>query len=86
MEPILIYIVTPIFGILSSIVTWLLARKKNELDLDYKELTNLRENIKLYQDMIDDLKKRYDADLESMHAKMKLMERDLEDCRKRHRN
>lgn len=32
--------------------------------------------------MIDDLKKRYDSDLESMHAKMKLVERDLEDCRK----
>ena len=79
-------IITGLIGTASSIIVWLSARKKNRLDLENQESINLRENLKIYQELIDDLKKRFDAEISALNSKLDIVRRDLDDCRKRHAN
>lgn len=78
-------IIIGLSGVITTVVSWMLGRKKTKADLNTQELSYTRELVALYQDMITDLKKRYDAEIIELRSRQEIMKKDLEECRKNHK-
>lgn len=66
-----------------GLIGWLIARKKNKLEVKGMEVKNIEDNMALYQKFIDDMTKRNDerlADLESHYLeRIKRLEEENEE-------
>lgn len=49
-------IIPSITGVFGSLVTWLFGRKKEKLEVESSEITNVQEAIKIWREMATDLK------------------------------
>jgi predicted nuclease with TOPRIM domain len=72
-ESILIYVVGPIFTIITTVVAWVLARRKNRSEYEGLDLQNIASVTTMYQNILENLEahiKTKDKALEEMQVKM----------------
>lgn len=72
-DSILIYIVGPIFTIITTIVAWFLGRRKNRSEYEGLDLQNIASVTTMYQNILQNLEehiKTKDKSLEEMQQKM----------------
>jgi len=64
-----------IAGVITSIGTGLIGffagKKRNDAEVDNISIQNVEKALSIYQDMLNDMKTRYDLEIESLKAKLK---------------
>lgn len=73
-KPYLPEIVTFIAGLSA----WGYERNKRKLDIKQHETSNNKQIMDLYQEALDDLKRRYDSDIKELEAKYDLKFKEME--------
>ena len=78
----LTHFITAVSGssIVSSVVTYMFARRKYNTEADTIEIANLKESIKVYKEIIDDVRAEYKdlkEDYKQLKIKIELMEIDF---------
>lgn len=51
-------VVTPLFGIVTSIVSWMLAKKRYNVDIDTSVIANMEKSLEFYEKLSNDNKER----------------------------
>lgn len=64
-------IITSITTIIGPIITWFLARKKNEAEVDGNIITNMKESLDFYKQLSDDTRDRLDDTLSRLDAALR---------------
>jgi|GEM_PF-4122807 len=75
MDTVLMNIVTPA---VAAGLTWLVTKRKNKAEVKSSELDNYDKNLRIYQNMIDDLKLRTDQLLNSNHNLVESLRKQLD--------
>lgn len=52
---------TAIIGVITSLVTWFAARRKNLADVQSNELDNVEKAVKFYREQLEDIAQRWKA-------------------------
>lgn len=73
---------TIIAGTLSSVVTWLLSRKKYNSEVDNTNINNMKESLEFYIQISDDYKKRLAEEIESHNKEVEELKKENADLRK----
>lgn len=58
-------------AIMASVVTWLLAKRKYDVEVKGDELDNLRKQLDLYKDLVEDTRKQLNSYIEMCNATRK---------------
>lgn len=74
-DSVLMNIVTPA---VAACLTWLVTKRKNKAEVKSSELDNYDKNLRIYQNIIDDLKVRTDQLLNANHNLVESLRKQLD--------
>lgn len=69
-------------GTISSVVTWLLTRKKYDSEVDNSNINNMRESLEFYTRLADDYKERLASEIESHNKEVAELKAENAELRK----
>jgi predicted RNase H-like nuclease (RuvC/YqgF family) len=69
-------------GTLSSVVTWLLTRKKYNSEVENGNIQNMQESLEFYVKLADDYKARLTAEIDSHNAEVAELKRENAELKK----
>lgn len=72
---------TVIAGTLSSVVTWLLSRKKYNSEVDQSNIKNMQESLEFYKTLSDDYKKRLEEEIQGHNTEVAELKRESAELR-----
>lgn len=55
----------------TGVIGFFAGKKRSDKEIEQLSLANVEQALGIYKDMLDDMKKRYDAEIESLKAKLK---------------
>lgn len=61
-------IFTALVGAITSVITWIAARRKNLAEVQSNELDNVDKAVKYYREMLDDMAIRYKNAIDELQA------------------
>ena len=70
---------TAIIGVITSLVTWFAARRKNLADVQSNELDNVEKAVKFYREQLEDIAQRWRAATEETKQMNELYKQALSD-------
>lgn len=71
-----------IAGAISSIVTWLLSRKKYNSEVDQSNINNMKESLDFYKTLSDDYKQRLASEIDSHNQEVAELKRENAELKK----
>jgi peptidoglycan hydrolase CwlO-like protein len=55
----------------TALIGFIVGKKRSDREIEQLSLANVEQALGIYKDMLDDMKKRYDAEIESLKSKLK---------------
>jgi hypothetical protein len=70
MESTLSIIINAAIGLITGLAGYFVGYKKNQKEADSVGIQNVEKALDIYKIMLDDMKKRYDAEIENLKSKL----------------
>jgi|LakMenE01Jun11ns_1017448.scaffolds.fasta_scaffold9601030_2 hypothetical protein len=70
MESTLSIILNAVIGLVTGLAGYFMGYKKNQKEADSVGIQNVEKALDIYKIMLDDMKKRYDAEIENLKSKL----------------
>ncbi|KMQ70315.1 MULTISPECIES: hypothetical protein [Chryseobacterium] len=72
-------VLTALVGIITSVVSWFAARRKNLADVQSNELDNVEKAVKFYREQMEDIANRWKTATEEANTMNKLYRQAIQD-------
>lgn len=63
-------ILNAVIGLVTGLAGYFMGYKKNQKEADSVGIQNVEKALDIYKTMLDDMKKRYDAEIENLKSKL----------------